>query len=184
MRNREHPIKGFASNGLPLFGVHVLPGTIAAATYDQFPLSGEGHTYHDLSPGNAGAQYRTGDVDIGSGRDGRPVLTNLEPTEWLTYTLHVPKPGAYRIEARYSATAADGALRFAFGAAAATEAIALPSTEGTSVTHTLASGAVLRVGVQACGFSWPEHRGRLSSSPSACRRSKERRVGRCRLTSG
>jgi hypothetical protein len=143
------PIKGFASNGLPQFGVHVLPGTIAAVNYDHFPVSGEGRTYHDLSPGNASTQYRSDDVDIGCGPDGRPVLTHLEPAEWLTYTVHVANAGAHRIEARYVATGTEGALRFAFGGTDVTEDVALPATQGMSATHAVATGVMLRAGVQA-----------------------------------
>ena len=84
------PITGFAANGLPVFGVHVLPGTVRAVDYDHFPVSGEGRTYHDLSPGNAGAQYRADDVDIacGVGRSARAV----PPRARRVARLHGPRP--------------------------------------------------------------------------------------------
>ena len=60
-------------DGLPVFGVPELPGTLEAVHYDHFPVSGEGHTYHDTSPGNSGAQYRADDVDIICGDGNRHV---------------------------------------------------------------------------------------------------------------
>jgi len=142
------PIQGF-TNGIPRFGVHVLPGTISVVNYDHFPLSGEGRTYHDLSPGNSGEQYRADDVDITCGAEGRPVISNLEAAEWLTYTVYVPTSGAHRVEVLYATADAGGTLRLAFGGADATNDVALPSTAGVLDTHALASGVMLRAGVQA-----------------------------------
>ena len=83
------PITGFAANGLPVFGVHVLPGTVRAVDYDHFPVSGEGRTYHDLSPGNAGAQYRADDVDIACGAEG--AARALQPRARRVARLHGPR---------------------------------------------------------------------------------------------
>jgi hypothetical protein len=148
------PINGFAANGLPVFGVHILPGTVRAADYDYFPVSGEGHTYHDLSIGNSGAQYRADDVDIGCGASGGPVLTNLEPGEWVTYTVHVPTAAAYRIDVRYAATTAGGAVRLSFGGNDATTDVTLPSTGGAWTTLTVANSVPLTGGVQAMRVSF------------------------------
>ena len=147
------PITGFAPDGLPVFGVHVLPGTVRAVDYDHFPIGGEGRTYHDLSAGNAGAQYRADDVDIACGPDGTPVLSGLEPGEWVTYTVHVPAAGNYRIEVRYAAAAAGGSIRIGFGGADVTGDVALAATGGSWRTATLAAGAALRAGVQALRLS-------------------------------
>lgn len=140
------PISGFGGGGLPVFAMNVLPGTVRAANYDHFPIAGEGHTYHDLSPGNGGGQYRVDDVDIGCGSDGRPVVTDLEPGEWLTYTVHVPSAGAHRIDVRYRADAAGGSLRISFGGTDVTTDVALPATGGSWGMHTLAAGAALPAG--------------------------------------
>jgi hypothetical protein len=146
------PISGF-SNGLPVFAMNVLPGVVRAVNYDHFPMSGEGHTYHDLSPGNSGAQYRTDDVDIACGSEGRPVVTELAPGEWLTYTVHVPTARAHRIEVRYLARAAGGSIRLAFGGTDATSDVALPATNGAWATEVIATGAMLRAGVQSMRLS-------------------------------
>jgi len=142
------PITGFAADGLPVFGVHVLPGTIRAVDYDHFPIAGEGRTYHDTSAGNAGAQYRADDVDIACSSEGRHVLTNVESGEWVTYTVHVPAAGNHRVDVRYAATAA-GAVRVAFGGSDVTPDVALPATGGAWRTLTIAGNAALRAGVQA-----------------------------------
>jgi hypothetical protein len=142
------PIRGF-SNGVPLFAVTVLPGSVSAVHYDHFPASGEGRTYHDVSPGNSGAAYRADDVDIGCGANGRPVVTDVEAGEWLTYTVHLPSAGAYRVELRYAARASGASVRLAFDGSDAPDAIALPSTDGAFRTEVVASGVGLRAGVQA-----------------------------------
>jgi hypothetical protein len=146
------PISGF-SNGMPVFDMNVLPGALSAVNYDHFPVSGEGHTYHDLSTSNSGAQYRSDDVDIGCGSEGRPVVTNLEAGEWLTYTVHVPTTGSYDVTLRYKATAAGASARVSFGDTYVTSDAALPDTSGAFETHAVASGAMLRAGVQALRIS-------------------------------
>jgi hypothetical protein len=143
------PITGFASNGLPIFGVHVLPGTVRAVDYDHFPVNGEGHTYHDLSAGNAGGRYRADDVDIACSADAQPVLSSLEPGEWIIYTVQVPTAGNYRIDVRYAAAGAGGAVRVGFGGSDVTADVALAATGGGWRTTTLASSVALRAGVQA-----------------------------------
>jgi hypothetical protein len=143
------PISGFSASGLPVFGVHVLPGTVRAADYDHFPVSGEGHTYHDLSAGNAGAQYRADDVDIACGAEGQPVLSSLEPGEWVVYTVHVPTAGNYRIDVRYAAAAGTGAIRVGFGGTDVTGDVALAATGGSWRTFTVAASVALKAGVQA-----------------------------------
>jgi hypothetical protein len=141
------PISGFA-NGLPVFSVPVLPSTLRAASYDHFPVRGEGHTYHDISEGNSGAQYRPDDVDITCGPDGEPVVTDFEPGEWLTFTVHVPAGGAYRIDARY--VAEEGrTLALSFGGVDVTGEVVLPATAGALGTAQLAAGVTLAAGVQA-----------------------------------
>lgn len=141
------PVTGFRG-GRPSFGMHVAPEPISAADYDFFPVSGEGHTYHDATPGNSSSLYREDDVDIACGPDGDPVLTSLETGEWLTYTLALPAGGAYDVEARYRSRGA-GALRIAFDGVAAEDDGPLPDSGGAWSTRVFASGRVLRAGVQA-----------------------------------
>ncbi|HEX2871797.1 MAG TPA: carbohydrate-binding domain-containing protein [Polyangiaceae bacterium] len=138
------PISGF-KDGLPQFELHAVPGEIPAADYDYFPVSGEGHTFQDLSPGNSGEHYRKDDVDLTCG-DAGPVVTGVEAGEWLTYTLAVPQAREYVAELRYRASGAGAAVRFAVDGGEPNEATALPSTAGAwdtspSVTLQLRAGA-------------------------------------------
>jgi hypothetical protein len=116
--------------------------------YDHFPMSGEGHTYHDLSSGNAGMEYRADDVDIACGPEGEPVVTDFEPEEWLTFTVHVPTSGAYRLEARYAAIEGR-TLAVSVGGVTVTGEVVLPVTRGAFSSQVLASGVMLDAGVQA-----------------------------------
>jgi hypothetical protein len=138
------PISGF-EDGLPQFALHPVPGELAAANYDYFPVSGEGHTFHDLSAGNAGQHYRKDDVDL-TCSDAGPVVTDLEAGEWLTYTLAAPEARDYVAELRYRASAAGAAVRFAVDGGEPNEATTLPATAGDwstspSVTLKLRAGA-------------------------------------------
>ena len=90
-----------------------------------FPGERRGAHLPRLSPGNAGAQYRADDVDIACGSEGQPVLFHLEPGEWLVYTVHVPTAGNYRIDVRYAAAGAGGAIRVGFGGSDVTGDVAL-----------------------------------------------------------
>jgi hypothetical protein len=147
------PISGFVS-GLPQFSIPRLPATLEAENYDYFPEDGEGHTYHELTAGNSGGQYRQDGVDIQCGEEG-PYLTSLEAGEWVTYTVYVPTAGTYRIELRYAAASSGGALRFAFGGSDVTADVPLPSTGGMAswATYTLPNGVALTAGVQAMRVS-------------------------------
>jgi hypothetical protein len=134
------PISGFDA-GVPVFAMNVVPGTMLAANYDYFPVSGEGHTYHDLSPGNAGQHYRNDDVDLTCGAEG-PLVTDLAAGEWLSYTLAVPHAGSYLLEMRYRVAAAGARLSFVLDGAPG-PALPLPASPelGTaSVMLTLAAG--------------------------------------------
>ncbi len=74
-----------------------VPGQIEAEDFDN---GWEGLAYHDLTPGNAGGQYRTNvDVDIISPSPGMYVVNDFQTGEWLAYTIDVAQSGTYRIEA-------------------------------------------------------------------------------------
>lgn len=144
------PIRGFF-DGLPLYGVPELPGALQAVHYDHFPVSGEGHTYHDTSPGNSGTQYRDDDVDIDCGAGDRHVVIDLADGEWLSYTVFAPDAGDYPVTIGYSATADGGGIHLGSGGADVTSEVALPGTNGDVAmlpigTATLAAGVqTLRV---------------------------------------
>jgi hypothetical protein len=131
------PIRSFDS-GRPVFALHDVPGVISAANYDYLPGSGEGHTFHDSSPGNSGQHYRRDDVDVTCSDEG-PILTDLEAGEWLTYTIAAPSAGAYVVELRYRGSVAGAALRVARGDAAPSEAASLPGSAGAWTTSQIAT---------------------------------------------
>jgi hypothetical protein len=140
------PISGFA-DGLPVFAVPELPGTLRAVHYDHFPIDGEGHTYHDTTPGNVGAPYRSDAVDLRCGPDGRHVVSDLADGEWLSYTVFVPEDGAYPVAVTYSTTATGAAVRVATAGSDLTSDVVLPSTSGGTTTFTLGT-PTLAAGVQ------------------------------------
>jgi Alginate lyase len=141
------PISGF-DGGTPLMETPVAPATIRAANYDFFPGGGEGHTYHDASPGNAGGQYRADDVDLGCSDEGDPVVVGLEPDEWLSYTIQVPRAGRHFIELTYAADG-EAALRFRVDGRDVTEQSTLPGTAMVATARRVAAGIDLRAGVQS-----------------------------------
>lgn len=131
------PVSGFYTNGLPVYAMNQLPGTIEAENYDQTTGSGEGRTYHDLTAGNSGNEYRSDDVDIAAHVGGYAV-TDLEAGEWLSYTVHVPETRDYRLAIRYAGEGAT--VRFAFGSSDVTEDVELPSTGSSTNWKTFAVG--------------------------------------------
>jgi hypothetical protein len=93
-------------------------------------------------------EYRADDVDIACAPDAEPVVSDFESGEWLTFTVHVPASGAYRLEARYAA--AEGrTLAISFGGVDATGEVLLPATGDAFATEPLASSILLEAGVQA-----------------------------------
>ena len=78
--------------------VHPVPGIIQAEEFDD---GGEGVGYHAVKAGNAGGEYRTGDMDVYKTIDttgGYDV--NLWGEEWLRYTVQVTNAGPYRVAIR------------------------------------------------------------------------------------
>ncbi len=139
------PIRGF-ENGVPVFGMHVLPAVIEAENYDFFPDDGNGRTYRDSTAGNRNKTYRSDDVDIVKLPEGGYALTELTGGEWLTYTVYVPKTGNYDLRVRCMARE-EGQIRFGFNEKAVTEAVILPVTDGWEI-YTVAEAAPLEQGVQ------------------------------------
>ncbi|MBK1827996.1 discoidin domain-containing protein [Haloferula rosea] len=153
------PVRGFSS-GLPVYAMNVLPGAIEAENYDHFTIHGEGHTYHDETPGNSGGEYRTSEgVDVTTCTEGGHALTSLEADEWLTYTVAVPSAGIYDISIRYASSAAGGRIKFSFGGVDKTNEVAVPfgapGSSGSTDWQTLkvASGVSLSEGVQSMKVS-------------------------------
>jgi hypothetical protein len=94
----------YSYSGTPYSGAPVaLPATFEAENFDR---GGQGVAYRDLSTGNSGRSYRTGeDVDIvasGDSAGGGYVVNNFQNGEWLSYSVNVPSTGKYNIAIRAS----------------------------------------------------------------------------------
>jgi beta-glucosidase len=85
---------------------HPIPGRIEAEDYD---VGGEGVAYHDTTPGNAGGQYRSDDVDIEITTDvgGGYNVSHIEQGEWLQYTVHVVQSADYDLQVRVASAASE-----------------------------------------------------------------------------
>jgi len=98
---KQEPFNGIA---------HQIPGRIEAEEYD---LGGEGLAYHEGNAnGNEGkAPFRNDEVDIETSQDneGGYNVGYILQGEWLEYTIGVPVPGIYDLNAR---VAADGEGKF------------------------------------------------------------------------
>ncbi len=143
------PISGF-SGANPVYAMNNLPGSIEAENYDSFAIRGEGHTYHDNTPGNTGNPYRPGDdVDIATCSEGGYALTSIETGEWTSYTANVSQAGKYGIQIRYAAPAG-GKIRFAMNGVDVTGDVILPATGGPDqwATHTVSRNITLTQGVK------------------------------------
>lgn len=146
------PVQGFHSNGIPIFGIHVLPSVVPAEDFDFFPGGGQGRTHHDTTPGNSGGAYRDdAGVDIAAIGDGAYAIVDIHDGEWVSYTVFVPEARAHSIRLRYSAPTAGGRASVHLGGAQAASNIDLPPTGGNGEWEeaVLAPSAALDAGVQA-----------------------------------
>jgi hypothetical protein len=92
------------SGSTPYTGTAIVVPAIWEA--ENFDLGGEGIAYYDLTPGNAGGQYRlTEDVDIIVSSDtlgGGYVVNNFQTSEWLGYTINALTSDTYALDLRAS----------------------------------------------------------------------------------
>ena len=88
--------------GKPYGGTKKLVTNLIEA--EDYDIGGEGMAYHDTSVGNAGAVYRSDDVDIQATADtgGGYNVCTIAAGEWLKYSLNIPQPGSYTMEMRVS----------------------------------------------------------------------------------
>lgn len=64
-----------------------------------YRVGGEGVSFHDADPGNNGGQHREGGVDLERTTDdgGGFNIGWVEPGEWVTYDVNIPRAGSYRV---------------------------------------------------------------------------------------
>jgi hypothetical protein len=131
-----------------------VPATIEAENFDR---GGQRVGYYDLTAGNSGGQYRTGEsVDIIASADaagGGYVVNNFQTGEWLAYTINVPAAGNYEIELRAASMFAASAFHVEVDGVNVSGRVNVPNTGSWSAfqwvgkkTVALAAGTrVLRI---------------------------------------
>jgi chitinase len=116
--------------------VRNLPGKIEAEHYD---LGGQGVAYNDLTTGNAGAAFRTDDVDIEATTDtGTGYNVGwIQAGEWLEYTVNVTTAGTYTLSARVAATAAGKTFHIEMDGVNVSGTLTVPNTTGWQIWQTV-----------------------------------------------
>jgi endonuclease/exonuclease/phosphatase family metal-dependent hydrolase len=122
-----------------------IPGTIEAENFDN---GGEGVAYHDTTPGNAGGQYRSTDVDIEQSSEGGYDVGWIVAGEWLNYTVAVQNAGVYTVQLRV-ASPSGASMHVGFNAASNVWVpVSIPATGGWQNWTTVSLTVTLGAGVQ------------------------------------
>ena len=144
------PPPAYAYSGTPYSGTPIsVPKAFEAEDFDK---GGNNVAYKDLSAGNAGGQYRTGDsVDIIASSDpagGGYAVSYFQTGEWMAYTLNVPADGNYDISVRAANKNMTGAaFRAEIDGVDVTGKVAVPATGSwTDFTWVGKSGVPLKAG--------------------------------------
>src|SRR5258706_1061323 len=135
-----------AASSTPYLGTPAaIPGQIEAENFDS---GGEGIAYHDNSAGNAGGQYRGGDVDIEASSEGGYDVGWTSSGEWLNYTANVAAAGSYVVQLRV-ASPGGASMHVGFNTASnAWQTVSIPATAGLQNWATVSLTATLGAGVQ------------------------------------
>lgn len=143
-------------NGQPVFKLPSIPGKVEAEDFDYFSTKVNGNAYYDLSPNNTGGAYRTVEsVDIDKCSAGGYQIVNIQPGEWLNYTVNVPINSAYDVKINYAATNGNGKIKVTFDGADKTTWVNVPfggeSSTGTTDFKTviISKQIPLSAGVQS-----------------------------------
>jgi hypothetical protein len=147
--------------------VRQIPGKIEAEDYD---LGGSGVAHNDTTNGNAGASYRSDNVDIWGG--SVPYIGTTAAGEWLEYSVNVSSAGQYNIVMPVVTAVNGKRFRILMNGVDVTGPIAVPNTGSwgnwttLTVPVTLSAGAqVMRLQVDAGSFNIDYFDIRLASSP-------------------
>jgi chitinase len=116
--------------------VRNIPGKIEAEHYD---VGGQGVAYNDLTTGNAGAVFRTDDVDIEASTDTGTGynLGWIQAGEWVEYTVNVTTAGTYTLSARVAATAAGKTFHVEMDGVNVSGTLTVPNTTGWQIWQTV-----------------------------------------------
>ena len=126
--------------------MRAVPATIPAEEFDD---GGEGVSYHDSAPGNAGRQFRSTNVDIETSVEGRYDVGWIDAGEWLNYTVNVASAGNYTVQLRV-ASPAGATMHVGFNGPSAGQwkSIPIPATGGWQAWTTVSVPVTLGVGTQ------------------------------------
>ena len=119
-----------------------LPGIVQAEDFD---TGGAGVSYYDTSSGNAGAQYRTTDVDIATTPDpsnGGYYLGWARVGEWVQYTVNATQTRNYLTTIRFANLGAGAKIRILVDGVDVKGLIAIPDTGSWDVWQTLSVGQI------------------------------------------
>jgi hypothetical protein len=118
-----------------------LPGLVQAENFD---IGAEGVAYHDATPGNEGAAYRSTDVDIEptSDADGGYNVGWARAGEWLKYTVNVAVTGSYRLEARVANIGTGASFHVEVDGVDRTGPIAVPDTGAWQTWQTVTTAGI------------------------------------------
>ena len=134
------------SASLPFGGnAWTLPGTVQSEDFDQ---GGQGVSYYDNSPGNAGGAYRSTDVDIEATPTGGYAVGWAFAGEWLRYTVNVTAGANYRLVARVASAGSGGTFHVEFNGVDRTGALRVPNTGGWTTYQDVAVNVWLDSGTQ------------------------------------
>jgi len=125
-------------DNLPYGGVAwTIPGRIEAENFD---LGGEGITWHDLTTGNEGGQFRPSEnVDIAAATDagGGYQVFEMQTGEWLEYTINATRTGKHVLELRVASVAAGGRVHLEADGINISGPIDIPQTGGSQIWQTI-----------------------------------------------
>ncbi|SHM81680.1 Carbohydrate binding module (family 6) [Chitinophaga jiangningensis] len=122
------------------FREHVI-GNAAVVKAVDYDLGGNGYAYSDRDTasyhytpgvntrGNRGMAYRNDGVDIKADK-GAYYIFNTEDTEWLQYTVKVPKAGSYTINLTVAKDSADAVLAVQVNGKDVATGLAVPAAAG------------------------------------------------------
>jgi endonuclease/exonuclease/phosphatase family metal-dependent hydrolase len=133
-----------ASTSIAAAQGRAVPGTIEAVDFDNGP---NGVAYFDLTPGNAGGEYRSTDVDIQACWEGGFNIGWAGAGEWLNYTVTAAASGTYALDLRV-ASIGGGRAHIEVNGENATGPIVVPDTGDWQSWTTVRTLANIPAGTQ------------------------------------
>jgi len=145
---RSGPTWSFTTAGTPPGGSPAyggtpapVPGTFEAENFDE---GGQSIAYFDTTPGNAGAAYRSTDVDIEPTTDtgGGYDVMKTKAGEWLKYTVNVTASGTYPLDIRVAIIGTGATFHVEVDGVDKTGPIAVPDTGGWQTWQTITTAGI------------------------------------------